>query len=76
MKSERAQRLFSELIDANWEIKENREKNTKSPTFFSDYLELETKYNQIREDLIEEMGQEEYDNFMSMGRKMFAPKES
>ena len=76
MKSERAQRLFSELIDANWEIKEHRENNTKSPTFLSDYLELETKYNQIREDLIEEMGQEEYDNFMSMGRKMFAPKES
>ncbi len=76
MKSERAQRLFSELIDVNWEIKEHRENNTDSPTFFSDYLELEAKYNQIRKDLIEEMGQEEYDNFMTMGRKMFAPKQA
>ena len=50
MKSERAQRLFSELIDANWEIKEHRENNTKSPTFFSDFLVLEIKYNQIKKD--------------------------
>ena len=74
MKSERAQTLFSELIDVNWEIKQHRENNFNSPNFYSDLLLLEDKYEEIKNDLIEEMGLKEYYHFVNLGRIMFAPK--
>ena len=72
MKSEKSSKLISQLVDANWEIKEHRENKIGSPNFFADHLLLVKKYKQIENELIEEMGQDEYDHFIEMGRKMFA----
>ena len=74
--SEKASKLFSKLVDANWELKEYQEKNANSPTFFQGLLENHKRFKEIEKDLIDEIGRERYDHFMDMGRKMFAPKES
>ena len=70
--SERASKLFSNLVDANWELKEYQENNRNSHTFFSGLLEQHKKCKGIENQLISEMGQAHYDHFISMGRKMFA----
>jgi hypothetical protein len=70
--TERARKLFSKLVDANWELKEYQENNRNSPTFFSGLLEQHKKYIQTENELIAEIGQAHYDHYISMGRKMFA----
>jgi hypothetical protein len=61
MLSPKAREIFSELLDVNYDMKDNyNAKNIKR------YMELEQQ-------LIEEMGQEEYKAFVNLGRRMFAP---
>lgn len=56
--------LFREILDANWEVK------TKEDELMSAKRTLEQKTN----DLKGSMGEEAYNNFINMGREMFAPK--
>jgi hypothetical protein len=58
--------LFSDLLDVNWMIEEN--KSNKDLVRF-----LEIAYHKIQDDLRESMGDKEYREYIRMGREMFAP---
>jgi len=62
--SEKASKLFSQLVDINWAMKENRHS--------SDFFRLNDEYIRIQHELIDEMGDAHYNHFIAMGRKMFA----
>jgi len=38
-------------------------------------FEMARELSKLKQELRDDMGHEEYDHFMDMGRKMFAPKE-
>ena len=60
--------IFSKLLDANWEAD-----NTSN-----DYLTRDNArqdYYNLKRELINSMGIEEYNKFINVGRQMFAPKE-
>ena len=58
--------LFSDLLDVNWLIEEN--KSNKELRKF-----LSIAYHKIQDDLRESMGDSKYDTFIRAGREMFAP---
>lgn len=60
------QKLFSDLIDVNWLIKENQ-KDKELVRFLS------IAYHTINDELREEMGADKYNTFMRAGKEMFAP---
>ena len=60
------QKLFSDLLDVNWMIEEN--KNNKELVKF-----LNIAYDSIRDKLRESMGDGKYDTFIRAGKEMFAP---
>lgn len=72
--SENTRPLISNLIDVNWKIKVHKEENQDEPDYFQRLMELEDEYSDAETLLIEDMGLEGYNNFMAMGRKMFASK--
>lgn len=57
--------LFSDLLSVNMLIDE--QENKEVARFLS------VAYYRIREQLIESMGEREYNDFIRMGREMFAP---
>ena len=61
------QSLFSDLLDVNWMIEEN--KSNKDLVRF-----LTIAYHKIQEDLRDAMGEDEYRSFIRTGREMFSPK--
>ena len=62
MLNEKAQIIFRELLDVNYEMTTNPSgKNAMR------YLELQSE-------LSEEMGAKAYQEFMTLGKKMFQPK--
>mgnify|MGYP003336812184 CR=1 FL=1 len=56
-------KMWSELVDANWEL-------STIPTW-----ENMERYNNAKNALIDTIGQDEYDRFIEMGRKMFGVTE-
>ena len=60
------QQLFSDLLNLNWEAD-----NTSNSPFMRDVAR--NQYWKVKEELIEEMGKEEYERFIRIGREMFAP---
>ena len=56
--------LLSKLIDVSWEINRAENEVIKSA--------LTEQHRRVERDLIDSMGQDAYDNFMAMGRKMFS----
>ena len=60
--------IFRRVIDTNWEIKELGE----SGKWFEVGLKLK-EYNDAVDEMKESMGEREYANFISIGKKMFAP---
>jgi hypothetical protein len=60
------QNLFSDLIDVNWMIEENKE-NKEMRRFLS------IAYHKIQDDLRESMGDDKYNTFIRAGKEMFAP---
>ena len=72
MLTENARPLFSNLIDANWELSQHQKNNLGKPNFFQRYHELQAEYEFAKEALIEEIGETQYNRIMSMGKKMFA----
>lgn len=59
--------MLREIIDLNWEASQEKDVLKK----FEMYNELSEKKKALRDD----MGHEEYDEFMENGRRMFAPKD-
>jgi hypothetical protein len=59
--------MLREIIDLNWEASQEKDVLKK----FEMYNELSKKTKALRDD----MGHEEYDEFMENGRRMFAPKD-
>jgi hypothetical protein len=64
-KTEKARELFSQLLDVNWKI-DNKE--YCSP---EERIELNTQYRKLYDELMVEMGTEEFMKFMEMGHKLF-----
>lgn len=59
------QTLFREILDLNWDL--NQETN------IIQQWEMIKRLNDLKKQLRDDMGIEEYDRFMENGRKMFAP---
>jgi hypothetical protein len=60
--------LFSKLVDLNWEIDQLFMQGKAGEAF-----QLSDQYIETERALIEDMGREEYDRLIEMGRQMFAP---
>jgi len=61
------QKIFSEVLDLNWEMSQENSN-------FKRKLDLAQKLGAKKEELKNDMGEVEYNKFMSAGTKMFAPK--
>lgn len=59
-------RILSKLIDASWE----KDQTSNSYSLRDHYRE---QYYALKRQLIDSMGEDEFNEFMSMGKKMFAP---
>jgi hypothetical protein len=70
--TEETRKLFSQLVDVNWEIKQHQENNQAEQNYYIDLFELKTQYYTIESKIIKLMGQDEFDNFLKMGARMFA----
>lgn len=70
--SEKARKLFSKLVDVNWEMKQYQENNRNSPDFFKGLVKINEEYTRVHTELINEMGEEHFNHYMDMGRRMFA----
>jgi hypothetical protein len=65
--NERSSQLFSQLVDINWELN-----NVDYPKTIK--FALTEQYWKIKNELIDEMGIDAFNNFVEQGRRMFAPK--
>ena len=63
--SPKASKLFSRLLDINWDL-------SKGNFNSDDRKKLKAEYRQLENALIEEMGYEEFENFVNAGKKMFS----
>ncbi len=70
--TEKASKLFRNLVDVNWELLEYQEKNRNSNNFFAGLLKINEEYTRVKDELIEEIGEDHFNHFMDMGRKMFS----
>lgn len=70
--TEKASQLFRELVDVNWEIKEHSEAMDDNTISIDTLIRLNKRYVNVQQELIEEMGEDHYNYFIAMGRKMFA----
>jgi hypothetical protein len=59
------QKLFREILDLNWDL--NQETNVIQQ------WEMAMRLSDLKKQLRDDMGVEEYDRFIENGRKMFAP---
>ena len=60
--------IFKRVLDTNWEVKELSEAGK-----WTEAMEKSKEHHAAVKELKESMGEEEYDNFINIGRKMFAP---
>lgn len=65
MLNDKQRKIFSEVIDLNWDMK-NENKN------FTRKMELYKKLEAKKEELKESMGEAKYNKFMDAGTKMFS----
>jgi len=64
MLTEQARQILSKLIDANWELEQATNSVIREA--------LDDLCRKLRTELIDEMGEEEYDRFMEQARQMFS----
>lgn len=67
MLNEKQHEIFSRILDYNHEMLHGTNSVSR--------LEALGKLNQAKIELKKSMGEEVYNNFMNMGKKLFAPKE-
>jgi hypothetical protein len=65
--TEKESKILRELIDKNWDFTHENDVTKK--------WEIGLKVSQLRKELQDSMGKDEYDKFMSNGARMFAPKQ-
>lgn len=71
--TEEARKLFTKLVDVNWEIKVQEEDiKDMSKEYLENLLELRFRYLRIEGDIIKLMGHEEFENYLKMGARMFS----
>lgn len=70
--SEKARKLFSKLVDVNWEMKQYQENNRNSPDFFKGLIKINEEYTRVQTELINEMVEDHFNHYMDMVRRMFA----
>ena len=70
--TEESRKLFSQLVDVNWQIKVHQENNQDQQNYYMDLLELKTQYYTIEKQIIQSMGYDEFEKFLKMGARMFA----
>jgi len=63
--NERSSQLFSQLVDINWELR-----NVGYPKTVK--LALTEQYWKIKNELIDEMGIDAFNNLVEQGRRMFS----
>lgn len=66
--TEQERKIFSKLLDANWEAKELREEGK-----IDEYIKKLDEVEELRTELQESMGMDEYNKFIAIGQRMFAP---
>lgn len=71
MLTETQRQVFSKILDTNWELKELKEEGK-----WKDALEKSKEHSGYVQELISLMGEKEYNHFIEMGQRMFAPKTS
>jgi hypothetical protein len=69
MLTEEQREVFTAILDSNWETKELQERGE-----WHSALEKSKELNSHIKKLKEMMGENEYANFIEMGKMMFAPK--
>ena len=62
--------IFKRVLDTNWEVKELSEAGK-----WTEAMEKSKEHHAAVKELKESMGEKEYDNFINIGRRMFAPLE-
>lgn len=61
--------IFRDVLDSNWDLKELQEAGK-----WTEALEKAKEHNSHIKRLKESMGEGNYNHFIEMGQKMFAPK--
>lgn len=69
MLSNEQRELFEHLLDANWRLGQALDQGDNQLA-----LHFQESFNALRNKLKESMGEEAYNDFINMGKKMFAPK--
>jgi hypothetical protein len=69
MLTETQRAIFTKILDTNWELKELKEEGK-----WNDALEKSREHNSHVQELKTLMGEKEYNHFIEMGQRMFAPK--
>lgn len=64
MLNDKQRKIFSEVLDLNWDCDNETDPVKKKELV----IRLRAKKTELKDD----MGEEAYDNFMSMGQKMFS----
>jgi hypothetical protein len=60
--------IFKKVLDTNWEVKELSEAGK-----WVEAMQKSKEHHAAVEELKASMGESEYNNFISIGRRMFAP---
>ena len=60
--------IFRRILDTNWEVKELSEAGK-----WTEAMQKSKEHHAAVEELKASMGEKEYNDFINMGRKMFAP---
>lgn len=69
MLTETQRAIFTKILDTNWELKELKEEGK-----WNDALAKSKEHNSHVQELKTLMGEKEYNHFIEMGQRMFAPK--
>jgi hypothetical protein len=69
MLTETQREIFNKILDTNWAYKHAIEEGRPHVA-----IKTGNDLANLKDELRAHMGVEAYDNFMNMGRKMFAPK--
>lgn len=70
MLTEEQSKVFTAILDSNWEMKELKERGE-----WASALEKSKEHHAHVQKLKSLMGEREYDIFIETGRRMFAPKD-
>ena len=69
MMTEEQSKIFNKVLETNWEVDQLQAEGK-----FTAAWEKAEEHNSHVKELKESMGEEAYNNFINLGREMFAPK--